>query len=441
MLDAVTAVLARERRASDWRLVQREAEGEELYLIGGRVDMRRCKRVRHLALTVYSDFDEAGQRCRGSMSVRLHPGYSARQLRAVVREAAQAAGCVRNAYYPLVQPGSRGVGGLPPSRFDSRPLGQWLPEMWASVADEASIASAAGRSGRINSAELFLQRVRRRIVNSQGVDVGFAGYDGYLELISEAAAGEVELYKELAFADCDLRWLRGQVRRQLELCAERAAAGPTPSLKDPAVLITGDAVPELFGYYLTQSAAESVYNGVSRLQAGDSVQGERVCGDRLSICLEPWLPNSVASAPWDDDGLALSPVVVVEDGLLRRLWGPQRYCHYLGLPPTGSLPNVSVSPGRIPLSALRERCDLVVAAFSDFQVQPVTGDFGAEIRLAYLRPGRERRPVTGGSVSGSLREAHGEMYLSRELQQTGSFAGPEAICFPRLTLAGVETRR
>lgn len=436
MLESVVRALARERRASAWRIVEREVEGEELYFIGSRVDMRRSKRVRHLMLTVYSDFSEGGERCRGSMTVRLHPGLGLRRTRRAVQDAVAAARFVRNAYYPLVEPGASSSPALQGSRFDSRPLPDWLPELCAAVLEEAP--PAAARGGRLNSAELFLQKVRRRIVNSQGVDVSFPAYDGYLELIVESLSREVELQKELSFADFDLPWLRAQVRRQLELCADRAAAGPTPRLDQPAVLLTAEAVRELFGYFLTQTAAESVYSGVSRLKAGDSVQGEPVSGDRLGISLEPHLPNSVASAPWDDDGFALSPVAIVEDGTLRRLWGPQRFCYYLGVPPTGNVPNVSVRPGASPLAALRERTALEVATFSDFQVEPVTGDFGAEIRLAYTQPGRGGKPVTGGSVSGNLRELKGEMYLSRELQRNGAFLGPEGILFPRLSLSGVE---
>jgi PmbA protein len=370
------------------------------------------------------------------MTVRLHPGLGVRQIRRAVRDAVAAARFVRNAYYPLVEPGAASSPAVQGNRFDSRPLAAWLPELCAAVLEEGSPATSPG--GRVNSAELFLQKVRRRIVNSQGVDVSFPGYDGYLELIVESASREVELQKELTFADFDLPWLRAQVRRQLELCADRAVAGPTPRLDRPSVLLTAEAVRELFGYYLTQTAAESVYSGVSRLKAGDSVQGAAVSGDRLSISLEPHLPNSAASAPWDDDGFALSPVAIVEDGTLHRLWGPQRFCYYLGVPPTGNVPNVSVRPGAKPLAELRERAALEVAAFSDFQVEPVTGDFGAEIRLAYTQPGRGGQPVTGGSVSGNLREVQGELYLSRELQRGGAFLGPAGILFPRLSLSGVE---
>lgn len=45
---------------------------------------------------------------------------------------------------------------------------------------------------------------------------------------------------------------------------------------------------------------------------------------------------------------------------------------------------------------------------------PATGDFGGEIRLAYLCRGTERIPVTGGSVTGTMAENRGRIRLSRE---------------------------
>jgi len=39
--------------------------------------------------------------------------------------------------------------------------------------------------------------------------------------------------------------------------------------------------------------------------------------------------------------------------------------------------------------------------FSDFRLDSMTGDFGAEVRLAYYFDGKNVTPVTGGSISGS----------------------------------------
>jgi len=76
-------------------------------------------------------------------------------------------------------------------------------------------------------------------------------------------------------------------------------------------------------------------------------------------------------------------------------------------------------------------------SFSDFITEPLTGDFGGEFRLAYCSdPDGQRYPVTGGSVSGNIKDVQAHMYLSRETQSTKGFQGPLAIRLPEISVAG-----
>ena len=59
-----------------------------------------------------------------------------------------------------------------------------------------------------------------------------------------------------------------------------------------------------------------------------------ITGDRLNLTLEPYLKNSLSSAPVDADGFALSSTKIVESGVLKRFWSPERFCRYLNVPPT-----------------------------------------------------------------------------------------------------------
>lgn len=442
MLETLKALLASTPGVSDWKLVEQRREGRELFFVGRELDMQRARSVRHLALTVYHDFEEDGKPYRGMMRTGLPAVASTAELARRLEEAVFAARQVRNEPFPLVEPGGASPT-LPPSRFADGPLGRWLASLAGVVfdADPARGAGAPARSaaGRINSAELFLDQVETRIVNSRGVDVRFPGYEGYLELIveSEGPAGEVELYREIRFSDYQPELLEAEVRSELELVRDRAQAGATPRLRSASVMIGGEALRELMHYYLVQSAAESAYNGVSRFKVGDNLQGPTVRGDTLSIRGEAYLPGSTASAPWDGDGLPLQSTLLIEDGVVRRLWGPLRFCHYLGVQPTGGLGNFEVRPGERSLEELRREARLEVAAFSDFHGDPITGDFGGEVRLGYVNENGRRRPVSGGSVSGNLKELQGRMYLSQEVQQLNSFRGPRGALLFDVAVTGV----
>jgi predicted Zn-dependent protease len=418
---------------SGWKIVDRQIEGRELFFIRRDVDLQRSKDVRHAALTVYRDFREGGNSYRGSVTASVYPTHTAGEVRALVEQSLKAAAYVHNEPYPLVKPGSPGTP-VRESRFASRPLERWLGALAETIYAEERRAEAA-----INSSEIFLNHVHTRILNSLGLDVSYGGFSGYIELITEASgeAGEVELYREMRFSDFEPQLLATEVREQLLRCRDRAAAAPLPHLKRCLVLITGDPVPEFFRYYLTHSAAQSVYSGLSTARVGDSIQGNEQAADPLGMSLDPALPNSTLSAPWDGDGWPLHPVRIIEDGRLVRYWGPLRFCHYLQAPPTGAIGNLSVDPGSRPVEELRRGPLLEVVYFSDFVTESLTGDFGGEIRLAYYTDaGGRRRPVTGGSISGNIRELQAEMLLSRETQSRTGFRGPLSVLLPEVSVAG-----
>ena len=423
MLQTVLEGLRRAGELDAWRTVEQQAESRELFLVGPRADMRRAKECSRLQATVYRDFTRDGRACRGSATARLHPTQGRRELERALRAAAGAAGHVLNPAYPLVAPG--GPAPQVPKAPSVPDLGGALDSLGAVLLETG--AAEKGERARLNSAELFLERGETRVRNSEGVDVRYGFFQGSGELIVEAEAqgGMVELYQPLAFARVRPGELREELDRQLELCRRRASAVPTPALGSTPVLLTGVAVQELLSYFTYHSSAEAAYGRVARFRPGDGVQGLRPDGDALTLSLEPYLEQSPSSRPWDEDGWPLAPTPLIEDGRLLCWWGPLRWCHYLGCPPTGRLPNVRVRPGSRGLDELRRGGCLEVAVFSDFQCDALTGDFAGELRLGtWHDPGGGRQPVTGGSLSGRLPELAGGLELSAEVQRLDGYEGP-----------------
>jgi PmbA protein len=275
--------------------------------------------------------------------------------------------------------------------------------------------------------------------NSEGVDVRYDFFQGSGELIVEAPspAGPVELFRELAFARVRPAELAEELGRLLELCRRRARAVPTPAVGSAALLLTGEAVRELVSYFVYHASAEAAYGHVARFHPGEGVQGTRPAGDLLTVSLEPYLEHSPSSLPWDEDGWPLQPTPLIEEGRLLSWWGPLRWCHYLGCPPTGRLPNVRVRPGSRRLEELRRGGCLEAAVFSDFQCDALTGDFAGELRLGtWHDPQGGAQPVTGGSVSGRLPELAGSLELSAELERLDGYEGPAGIRLESAAVTG-----
>jgi len=397
------------------------------------LDMRRGKRVRRFLLTLYRDFSLQGRDYRGCADLVVHPGQGPGELKALVGRGLEAAALVRNEPFPLPEPGA-GALELPQSRLASGTLESWLLPL-----TEALFREDRCQEGGLNTGELFLSRVRTRVLNSQGVDATYTAPQVFLEFISEwRGREEFELYRSLSFADFQPDWIARSVREQLLASRDRASASPTPRLKALPVLLSGEPVSLFLRYYLERASAQMVYQKLSTARLGCSLQGEKVSGDTLTLRLVPFLPNSPHSSPCDEDGFPLRETVVAEEGILRRYLGPLHFTHYLGVEPTGDLKNMIVLPGGTPAQELRGEDCLEVVSFSDFQYDGITGDFGGEIRLAYCRRGGRRFPVSGGSISGTVREVEGSCRFSRETRSQGGFSGPETIRLLNVRISGAQ---
>jgi hypothetical protein len=46
--------------------------------------------------------------------------------------------------------------------------------------------------------------------------------------------------------------------------------------------------------------------------------------------------------------------------------------------------------------------------------------------------------ITSGSISGSIKESHKDMYLSKELQTINNFIGPRSIYLKNVSIAGIK---
>ena len=76
--------------------------------------------------------------------------------------------------------------------------------------------------------------------------------------------------------------------------------------------------------------------------------------------------------------------------------------------------------------------------FSDFRLDDITGDFGAEIRLAYWFDGKKRVPVTGGSISGSVSELRASMRRSLERRLATRSLCPVAVQLHGISITGAQ---
>lgn len=434
MIELIKKVLMNCKDIDGWKILERNIMANELFFIRKELDMNRVKDVRHFTITVYKDFEENGIKYKGSSSTEIHPTMNQEEIKAAVNSAAFAAKFIKNPYYPLVKP-SDAIQPKLESNFYQRPMAEWLPEI-----TDAIYKGDTYKKGWINSAELFINQVDTRIINSEGVDVSYNNYTGELEFITnwKEESEEIELYRDVKFANFDSEWFAQNVEEMLSMSMGRAKAKPMPQLGKHTILLTGEGARSLLEFYYTQASARLVFEGISTAKIGESIQGKDIVGDSINMKLDPFIENSSESAVYDSDGLLLKPVDLIENGVLKNYWGNTQYSHYLNIKPTGSIKNIVVDGGKKSLAAFKTEPYLELISFSNFQMDQFTGDFGGEVRLGWYFDGEKTVPVTGGAVTGNIMEVQHEMYLSKELQVDNDFIGPRTIQLLNVSVAGKE---
>ena len=414
-------------KASDatcWKLEKNTVNSEEYFFVKEKMDLGRAKRVNHFDVTVYRDFSEEDQQYRGSSSVSLSPLLGVEELKEAIEGAVFAAGFVKHPWYPISDSFVK--------VFDRKDC-----DLEKLTKDSlAAILKAQGDTKAwVNSAELFISDIETRILNSQGLDVSYSKYQTYLEtIVSASGKEEVELYDEFKLSVPEGNLIQERISGLLSMVHERSIAQATRTLKVMPVILTGEPVKEFMRYYFQQANSKMKYDKISQAEVGKSVQGKED-GDKINMDIVAELKGSYYNSPVDDDGLLIKSENILENGVLKKYWGDLRYSHYLGVEPTGTANNFKVYPGEQTIEQLRATPHLEVTHFSAIDADMTTGDFGGEIRLGWYHDGSKKVPVSGGSVTGNIRELS-SLKLSKETHLQGDYLGPRSIKIEGFKISG-----
>lgn len=411
---------------SKYKINVDKVESIELFFIKNQLDMNRRKDVTHYKVIVYRDFEEYNKKYTGSANVDIYPTMTVEEIEEALKDGLYAAGFVKNQFYPLVA-GEKSQCITIPSKFDGHSLEEAVMDM-----KKALYCNDIYEDGGINSSEIFLNKTTSRIINSEGVDISFVKYTSEIECITQwLEEQDVELFNVFRYSELDTNLISEDVKDAIELTKWRVKAKNAVKTGNYRVLLRKAALKSFFEYYIDNATANSVYNKLSKFNVEESVQGSVIKGDRVNITL-------MSSVPYDEDGFKLEEIKIIEDGTLKAFFGSKRFCHYLDIKPTGVLDSVKVSLGEKSEEEMKKEPYLELLAFSDFQMDSLTGDFAGEIRLGFLYDGEKVTPVTGGSMSGNISDFHENMFFSKEEYKEDRFIGPKILELLNVNISGDE---
>lgn len=407
-----------------WRINEAVEETAELFFVRQKLDTRRIKDVRKYEVSVFRDVDgDGGEKRRGFTAVPLTAAMDDGQIAEELRSAYYAAQFAANPFYELADP-VKGPLVEKTGSLAEKPLAEST-----GIMAKALFAPDTRGDAFVNSAELFISRSRHRILSSEGTDVSYTDAQAKGEFVVQCREPEdVEIWNQFAYDGLEPEALSRKVEESLAFVRDRARACPDLKSGTFDLVLSGDAVQELLGYYRHRSGAQSVYAKYSTWKLGEDVQGD-VQGERLDLTLK-------ASAPYSTEGIPMEDLPLLRDGKLARYHGNNRFCRYLGVEPTGAYQKFHCGNGTVPFPELKKGPCLWVVTFSDFQMDAMSGHFGGEIRLAYLIDGVFVQPVTGGSINGSILDAQKNLVFSTERYTSAEYDGPYAVRLPGVRVAG-----
>jgi PmbA protein len=442
-LDAATLaeMLAATPSADDWQFTIQRDEETQLYLIGEREEARRRVSNERARVLLYNDHPDAeeGSRLRGvtALSLLASDLDDPQRLNTRLRDAVTMAGLTDNPYYPLPGKPDRGF----PSLETSDPaLADGMDTALEDARRRLEQAVAQQPGIRLSSAELYATRTAYEMRNSRVLSGTYAGTCVALDLVLFAREGdrEAEMHVEATRRRLEDLRLEDTVAAYAAFARDSLRAKLPGTHRGP-VILSGEALSNLFSPLVFHSSARAAYQQLSRLRTGESITSDAPRGDRITLSSDATRPYGLKTAPFDDDGVPAARVALVEDGLLRRYWADARYAAYLGVPQTGQFANLTLAQGNHTLDILRAAAAgpvYEVVAFSFMTPDPISGDFVSEIKLGYRHDAHGTVPIKGGSLSGNLFTALAEAYLSAETYSDGTYYGPAAIRFADLSIAG-----
>ena len=435
----------------DWTLRLERTRGVQIYLAGTDIESVRQVSREAYEVEVFNDHPApAGSNgsgvARGGATIPL-ARTDLDRLPSILDDAVTMASLIHNPPWSLA-----GAAAMPDVALADPRLADAADATAAGLeaADQIrELAEHERASGvRLSGAELFLTYYESELANSQGAQAAGTSTRILMELtlLARGAKDETEYFRQAESRQLADLELAETVRVGAQLARDKLGAS-APRTRLGPVVISGEALNQMMegqvtgmpGAIVFQALARTAYENLSRFELGGSVYGDvEPSGDLLTLRANARRPFGVGSYRWDSDGVPAQDLLVIEEGVLRARPATQRYAQYLGIPVTGRPGMAEIGLGTTPRAALLEDDEpmLEVFDFSAPNVEPISGDFGMEIRVGYETGKDGRRAISGGSVTGNLFAAMANARFSSESGGFAQFAGPASIRFEALQVAG-----
>ena len=414
-MKTIIAFLKANPKVSDYKINLSQKESYECFYVKGKLETVRCTDTCDKVVTVYVDHEGF----KGDSQFFVYPSTTEDELAELIDKAVEKASLLNNKMYTLPE---NETGAF---EVESNFSTYTLPQLSQQIANSVFAANTL-ENADLNSVEIFVNRHTDTVCNSRGIHKTQVRYDAMVEAIPtyNGETESVELYQQYNFSRFDTDTVKLEIAQKLQEVKARAAAVKPDFAMDCPVVLNKQELGELFGNICHDLNFASVYSHANLYHKGDAIQ-EAPTGDTITITMAGSIPGNIRSAHFDGDGMTLKDTTIVEKGKAVAYYGANRFGQYLEEVPTGNLRCICVAPGSACEKCFSEGPYLEVLSMSGLQVDLFNDYIGGEIRLAYFFDGEKVIPVTGISITGSLKQVLSSIRLSSAIAADDGYTGPE----------------
>ena len=229
---------------------------------------------------------------------------------------------------------------------------------------------------------------------------------------------------------------RAGERAVRRLAPGRLTSGTMPVVYDPRV------AGGLIGHLIGAIAGSAIARKTSFLL---DALGTAVFDIGVTIRDDPHVPHGLRSRPFDGEGLPVSPVSIVSEGMLETWLLDSASARQLGLEPTGhaargggvATSNLYIAAGRVSPEALIAdiACGVYVTELIGMGVNGVTGDYSRGASGFLILDGQLAGPVSEFTVAGNLKDMYRGMTPANDLEMRYGINAP-TLRVEGMTVAG-----
>ena len=417
-------LLRANEKVSGFKINIHKKESMELFFVKGKLETVRRTNTCDKEVTVYVDHGEF----KGDSQFFVYPSTTTEQLKTLIDGAVEKALLINNKNYALPEAETGEY------KVDSNFADYDSAELAAAISKAVFDANTVEKAS-LNSVEVFINKHTETVLNSNGLDKTQIRYDAMVEAIP-TYNGEnmsVELYEQYNFGSLDLADLHNEIAGKMaEVKARFEAVKPDYPLSG-TVILNKLELADLFYNIASDLNFATVYSHSNLWNKGDAIQ-KAPQGDVIGITMAGQVEGSIRSSRFDNDGLSLGSVRIVDGGKAASYYGSNRYGQYLGETPTGELRCLLADAGTVSADSFASGNYLEVVSMSGLQVDFYNDYIGGEVRLAYYHDGEKTIPVTGVSISGKLSQVLDQIRFSRETAVEGGYFGPAKAALREMTI-------